>query len=524
MRVVLVTALVAFLAVSSIAQRPTIEGAWYGTIRPGGAPLQIALNFQKQSGGWSGVLILENGLPIPLNDVAAVGNTISFTINPPGQPSQAEVIFKVVLNEKSSESSGEFTQDGRKSAFTLSRTRLSNLPRPDESAIDANQLLEMMESLSGPLNDRPFVPPVIHPAIGYGMRPAHDPVANLIGDIEGNKVELKFAGENGYLRSLLEALKIPGESQMAVFSQTSVQGARIGPSNPRKLYFNDSVAVGSVGGGFIELAAQDPEQGINFYILLQQAADKPFLIRRDECLGCHLSRNSLDVPGMLVRSVYPESHGAPMNQLGSHLLDHRTPFEKRWGGWFVTGGAGAMKHLGNAAFTDAGEPQPIAGRYDSDIVALLVFDHQMHMMNLITRVGWDFRMASWLEKAIAKRNETIDRQLGDDVKEFVDYLLFVDEAPLPNKIQGTSSFAEKFATLGPTDSKGRSLRQFDLEHRLMRYLCSYMIYSPAFDALPPEATKRIYARIFEVLSNRFSSADRQAVIEILRETKKDFPL
>ncbi len=386
------------------------------------------------------------------------------------------------------------------------------------ATIDPSELLEMMTSFSGPLSDRPFVPPITYAAIEYGMRPAHDPVANLIGNIGNDKVQLKFDGEDGYLRSLLEALKIPAESQMAVFSKTSVQGARIGPSNPRKLYFNDSVAVGFVGGGFIELAAQDPQQGINFYILLQQPADKPLLIQRDECLQCHLSRNSLDVPGMLVRSVYAESGGIPVSRLGSHLLDHRTPFENRWGGWYVSGGAGAIKHLGNTAFTSAGEPWPIAAKYASDIVALMVFIHQMHMMNLITRAGWDFRVASSL-----KPNDVINAQLRDDVNEFVDYLLFVDEARLPGKIQSSSGFVEKFTALGPFDSRGRSLRQFDLERRLMRYPCSYMIYSPAFDALPPEAKKLIYARIFEVLSNRFSSADRQAVIEILRETKKDLP-
>jgi hypothetical protein len=407
-------------------------------------------------------------------------------------------------------------------AGVLAISSLGQIP-----AIDPNELIEMMASFSGPPSDRPFVPPVTHPAIEYGIRPPHDPVANLMRDIQDGKVQLKFAtevGRDGYLRSLLAALNIPLESQMAVFSKTSVQSAIIGPSNPRKLYFNDSVAVGFVRRGFIELAAQDPEQGINFYMLLQEPANKPFLIQRDECLQCHLSRNSLDVPGMLVRSVYPESGGIPVNRLGSHLLDHRTPFENRWGGWYVTGGAGAMKHLGNTAFTSAGEPRPIAARDESDVVALMVFNHQMHMMNLITRVGWDFRIASSLEKATTKRNDAINRQLREDVNEFVDYLLFVDEAPLPAKIQGPSSFAERFAALGPADSKGRSLRQFDLEHRLMRYPCSYMIYSPAFDALPPEAKKLIYARTFEVISNRFSSADRQAVIEILRETKKDLPL
>ena len=390
-------------------------------------------------------------------------------------------------------------------------------------AIDPNELLEMMTSFSGPLSDRPFVPPTTYPAIEYGIRPSRDPVANLVRDIQENKIQLKFNGADGYLRSLLDALKIPVESQMAVFSKTSVQGGIISPSNPRRLYFNDSVSVGFVGGGFIELAAQDPEQGMSFYMLLQQPGDQPFIIRRDECLTCHLSRNSLDIPGMLVRSVYPASSGAPMNQLGSHLLDHRTPLEDRWGGWYISGSAGSMKHLGNAAFTDAGQPQLLAGNHDSDIVAVMVFDHQMHMMNLITRVGWDFRVVSSLEQATVKQSEALHRQLRDEVNEFVDYLLFVEEAPLTGRIQGSSDFAEKFVALGPADSKGRSLRQFDLEHRLMRYPCSYMIYAPAFDALPSEAKKMIYARMLEVLSTRFSSADRQAVIEILRATKTDLP-
>ena len=55
----------------------------------------------------------------------------------------------------------------------------------------------------------------------------------------------------------------------------------------------------------------------------------------------------------------------------------------------------------------------------------------------------------------------------------------------------------------------------------MRYPCSYMIYSPAFNALPAEAKDMIYARIPEVLKTKFSATDREAVIEILRDTKKD---
>jgi hypothetical protein len=274
--------------------------------------------------------------------------------------------------------------------------------------------------------------------------------------------------------------------------------------------------------------------------LLQQPVDKPLFLHPDACLGCHLSRNSLDIPGMLSRSVYVTPAGGPINPLGAHLMDHRTPFAERWGGWYVTGKTGTMLHLGNAFVSDVDKPESIVtdatlnletlkGKFEtdaylspqSDVVALMVFNHQMHMMNLITRVGWDYRLAAALEADTGKPNDVIEKQLRDDAAEFVDYLMFVSEAPLPNKIEGVSGFAEKFASLGPNDSKGRSLRQFDLEHRLMRYRCSYMIYSPAFDGMPDRAKKAIYAQMREVLE-RFTASERDAVLEILRETKKDF--
>ena len=383
-----------------------------------------------------------------------------------------------------------------------------------EEQMSQDEMVELMSSSSGPLSDRPFVPPLTHPSIEYGIRPSRDPVANLIRDIENNRVQLPFDRSGGYLRPLLKALKVPEESQIQVFSKTSVQRAIIDPQNPRHLYFNDSVVVGSVAGGFIEMAAQDPEQGINFYALFQQPTDKPVMIPQDECLTCHLSRNSLDIPGMLVRSVYPAPNGEPLPLLGSHLIDHRTPFEDRWGGFYVTG---------NTAFSETSETRPMSAGQGSDVVALMVFDHQMHMMNLITRTGWDFRVASWLDGLKANQQEAIDRQLRDDVNELVDYLLFVDEAPLKGKVQSMSGFADKFSSLGPSDSKGRSLRQFDLEHRLMRYPCSYMIYSPAFDALPGRARQMIYSRMVVVLSTRVSADTRRAIVEILRDTRKDLP-
>jgi hypothetical protein len=110
-------------------------------------------------------------------------------------------------------------------------------------------------------------------------------------------------------------------------------------------------------------------------------------------------------------------------------------------------------------------------------------------------------------------------------------MLFVDEPRLVGAIKGTSGFAEKFAAEGPRDSKGRSLHQLDLQRRLLRYPCSYMIYTDAFDALAPAAKNAVYRRMWQVLSGqergpkyaRFALPDRQAIIEILRDTKKDLP-
>jgi hypothetical protein len=510
----------ALLATTMLApvQTAKVEGTWYGELRaPDGTPVEMTLTVQKQSGGWSGMLVINEGTSVPLQDVGIRGTELTFMIGAIRGVPPARAAFNARHANGQEELDGELPLGSTKLHLTMTR----NMPPPHEEMIDSKELVEIMTATAGPLDERPFVPPVTHPAIEYGIRPPHDPVATLFAGIEAGKTNLKFEGEEGYLRSLLDALKVPVESQMSVFSKTSVQGLIIGPSNPRKLYFNDAVVVGYVGGGFIEMAAQDPEQGMSFYVLPQQPADKPFIDKRDQCLSCHLTRNSMDIPGMIVRSVYPASNGEPINPLGSHLRDHRTPFEDRFGGWYVTGNTGAMKHLGNTAFTETGEAHALPAHDASDIAAILVFDHQMHIMNLMTRVGWDFRLAGYLRTALGKANEVIDRQLRDDVNVFVDYLLFIDEAPLKSKIESTSGFAAKFEAAGPADSKGRSLRQLDLEHRLMRYPCSYMIYSAAFDALPAEAKTMIYARIPEVLKTRFSDADRQAIVEILRDTKKD---
>jgi len=389
-----------------------------------------------------------------------------------------------------------------------------------------------------------FFDALSHPTIRYFTPPADDPVSRLDRRIAAGEVALTFDPRTGYLPSLLKALQVPVESQMVVFSKTSLQSPRISPDNPRAIFFNDSVVVAWPRGGFVEMVAQDARQGVAFYMLDQQNGT-PHITRPSVCMSCHHSYATLGVPGPLVRSVATGPDGKTMPWLGNYTSDHTSPLDERWAGWYVTGKAASFKHLGNTFVTASGgdpdsvatrafpPPESLAGRFDtsaypspySDIVALLVFDHQMRMMNMLTRASWDVRLAASSPDGDAAR---VARK---DAEKFVDYLLIVDEAALPGRIQGTSGFTEQFAARGPEDRRGRSLREFDLERRLMRYPCSYMIYSEAFDALPSPAKDAIYRRLWEVLSGadrndryqRLSLADRQAIVEILRDTKADLP-
>lgn len=384
------------------------------------------------------------------------------------------------------------------------------------------------------LNDR-LSPPLDHPAIeyfNYLKHPARDPVALLKQQLESGKAQLQFDPSKGYLPSVLEALHVPVESQLSVFSKTSLQIDYIQPSNPRTIFFNDSVAVAWVPGGFMELAALDPIQGVHFYTLEQQRVPQPSFVRRDDCLRCHRSDESVGVAGYIVRSFHTLPDGRPELILGGFSTDHRSPFKERWGGWYVTGSIEHAHHMGNAVLADLDNPDnpssftaPHNPGAPSGIVALLVFDHQMHMANLITRVGWEVRCAQYDRV----RSREFDALLRESAEELVDYLLFIDEAPLPGPVHTSGAFADKFSVQGPRDSRGRSLRDFDLQTRLFRYPCSYMIYSPAFASLPAPAKSAIYARMWQVLSGqvhdpryaRLSPAERAAIIEILRETKPD---
>jgi hypothetical protein len=240
--------------------------------------------------------------------------------------------------------------------------------------------------------------------------------------------------------------------------------------------------------------------------------------------------------------------GQPLTQVKPLTSDHRSPFAERWGGWFITGGTGRTLHMGNTLSADGSSPRPtrppqqlqsLEGKFDpdgypsrySDVAALMTFNHQVRMINLMTRVGYETRIALEHLHTDTQSAAAANRLIAADASELVDYLLFVDESPLPEKFESTSGFQQQFERYGPRDRRGRSLKQLDLETRLFRYPCSYMIYSPAFDGLPQATRDAIYARMWAVLSGtdhdrkyaRLTPQLRAAIVDILLDTKPGVP-
>jgi hypothetical protein len=391
-----------------------------------------------------------------------------------------------------------------------------------------------------------------HPAIRYAERPARDRVARLSSAIAQGTAALSYERSGGYLHSLLRALDISPDSQLLVFSKTGVQRAATSPRNPRALYFNDRAVVGYIPGArYIEIAAQDPEQGIVFYTVDQMVTSAPAIERQTACLTCHVSGSTLDVPGVITRSNFTDADGNVIAPLGFHLVDHRTPVTQRWGGWFVTGKYdlapyGGVTHLGNVATVMHPAREAAAGTsneifmrwfdtdiatlgyasHESDIAALMVFDHQARAMNLLTRLNWESRVAAY--------SGAVDFTRGDLqalVQDLVDYFLFVGEAAPPARLTPRAEFAARLTAVAPKDSRGRSFGELELTSRLLKYPCSFMIYTEAFDHLPTAARQAVYRGITEVLAGEvntteyahLSPADRRAILEILQETKSDWP-
>jgi hypothetical protein len=359
---------------------------------------------------------------------------------------------------------------------------------------------------------------------------------------------------------LLEELEVPVESQILVFSKTSLQRDLIQPNRPRALYFSDDAYVGWVPGGLIEITTSDPNLGLVFRSLDARRTTGPARLERDaDCLSCHGGSMTRNWPGLMARSVFADSRGEPITSAGSFLIGHDTPIEKRWGGWYVTGRHGALRHMGNVTvspsegrskvFGDEGanldslekffDPAPYL-RPDSDIVALMVFEHQITVHNRLCEGGLRVRKWSHYQRRLQEElgepvsDEPVGtalRVVNSETERIVEALLFCDEAALPEGgLSGAGDFERAFQQNQRLDSSGRSLKTLDLRQRLFRWRCSYMIYSEAFASLPAELRRSVVRRLEEILTadtppERFGhlpKAERRGIHEILMATHPDF--
>lgn len=364
-----------------------------------------------------------------------------------------------------------------------------------------------------------------HPAIKYLTTDTDTVVDRLNQKLRDGSAKLAFDEKTGYLRSVLDLLQVPVESQVLVYTQTSLQAQHIKMDNPRAIYFNDTVSVGYIrGAGLIEVTAQDPKMGTIFYAINQAPATSATFGRDQQCLRCHLSWDTLGVPGLSVLTTFPRK--SENDYANGGTVDHYRPIEERWGGWYVTGKKVPAKHMGNLPLIMS---KPVVvparpsleGQFDltgyltpySDVVALMVLDHQAHVSNLITRAIWETRLGEEL-------------RIAEAADALADYMLFAEEAPIASPIEGSSGYAEKFMAMGPKDSKGRSLHELDLRTRLQKYPLSYMIYSPAFRDLPDAPKNLVLGKIDRVLSGQVNDpkyahltpAIRAAIRDILNET------
>jgi hypothetical protein len=404
-------------------------------------------------------------------------------------------------------------------------------------------ILALLPAVRADFQGSTHMMPFEEETINYSKSKDRGPAARLQERLDQGTVKLAYDPAFGFLPDLLKALEISEQSQMLVFSKTSFQRERISPQTPRALFFRDDAYVGFIPGApLIEISSVDPTLGAVFYTLEQRPAGPPRLVRTDQCLECHASAKSMGVPGHLVRSFVTEESGVVDLASGISPVTHRTPLAERWGGWYVSGTHGDQAHRGNligriAFERHEKEPNYLGNVTDlsgffgtsryltphSDIVALMVLEHQTHLHNFITRLQY--------AAALALQQYGHVDYLKSVTEAFLKYLLFTEETPLTAPIKGTSNFTDWFAKQGRTDNEGRSLRQFDLQTRLFKYPCSFLIYSEAFDNLPDKLKECLYLRLWEILTGKDRTSEfariqpdtKRAILDILIATKPGLP-
>ncbi len=389
-----------------------------------------------------------------------------------------------------------------------------------------------------------------------------DPVARMWEQESKGRLQLDVSSRKNWVHSVLRALNVPVESQVLVFSKTSLQNTLINPQAPRAVFYNEETYIGWAQGGMIELIGTDPQNGPQFYTMAypESKGGQSVLATSDQCLSCHENSRTNDVNGLLVRSLYVDADGQPLLQFGSYLTGHESPISERWGGWYVTGRSGKDQHMGNGITTVNGE-RPVLDRakgtnvmsldrfFDinpylartSDIVSLMVLEHQCVLHNKLTAGARSAREAMARQHDLQNAfNEPItdvpqgsaQTVIRSHAEKIVKHLLFCEEYTLQDGgVEGSPAFQDAFRKNRRDTADGRSLKDFQLLNRIFKYRCSYMIYSSAFDALPAQLKNEVYAQLNAVLTGKNQSKDyahlgtseRQHIREILLETKKDLP-
>ncbi len=378
------------------------------------------------------------------------------------------------------------------------------------------------------------------PPHDYWTRPLTDRFSLMKEDLASGKIPLDQSSDRAFLVSLLKALQVPASSQMLVFSATSLQLSLISTRNPRALYFTDDLYVGWMPGGKVEIVSLDPVLGGIYYIFdLPRRSGVPLKVERsNRCMNCHGAADSGWVPGLVISSVIPGPNSGSLVSYRQEMLGHGVPLSERMGGWLVTGTGPWKGHRGNVTGElDAGRltttPVPFGETFDvnrypaatSDLLAHLLHEHQAGFITIALEAGYRARAArhDGGGRILPER----EAELNTAAAKLAAYLLFTDEVSLPpGGVRGDPVFRGDFAAIRRPDAAGRSLRDLDLKTHLLKFRCSYMIYSPVFSGLDPDMKPRVFQLLHAALqkdqrhdlSRHLTGAEKQAIREILTAT------
>ena len=379
--------------------------------------------------------------------------------------------------------------------------------------------------------------------INYSDTAASNKLTELAAALSSGKATVPKTGGLDRLRFVLKSLGVPVESQVLVFSKTSLQNDLIQPTNPRALYYSENAYVGYVPGGAIEAVVQDPILGPVYYFVGSDRAGG-LKIERDtnRCMTCHATSRTENVPGLLIRSVYADESGHPLLHFGTTDVADETPLAKRWGGYYVTGRSD-LPHLGNRTFTENGEANPheselhdLRAQLDvskylcptSDIVSLLVLEHQCRMHTLLNAATLNYRRSRHFAEIIGLNTDPDKSSAGKVAdswaEKITDCIFFKDEADLGEGVEGNAAFQNSFIARFPKTAAGDSLADFRLYGRIFKHRCSFMVYSDAFKNLPPTVKALVLGKMRKALAGDDARVDwlvaseRKRIVVILSET------